>query len=262
MPVPSIFLSHNREDKPFARRLADDLRRASITVWLDEAEIRLGDSIIEKIEAGLHGSQYLGVILSPASVRSPWVKEELRAVLHQQITTRSRTVLPLLYRQCEIPAFLIDRLYADFTSPENYSFTLRQLLNRIDPSFVSPHFVSSEELQELLDRIPDPLERRSVFQPRTDEEDIEFASSNSIDLSELESKTPWPKPKLYSALRELIKTRRVELFLFKGVLDGGHAEIPAGASFVLPMIFKGSLPPKLRSSDEEIEEVLANLERG
>ncbi|MBK7809545.1 MAG: toll/interleukin-1 receptor domain-containing protein [Saprospiraceae bacterium] len=66
----SIFLSHNREDKEFVRHLALDLRRAGIIAWLDEAEIKPGDSIIDKIEDGLKGSKYLAVILSPTSVNS------------------------------------------------------------------------------------------------------------------------------------------------------------------------------------------------
>jgi hypothetical protein len=44
--VPSIFLSHSSADKPFARRLAGDLRARGVRVWLDEAEIGIGDSLI------------------------------------------------------------------------------------------------------------------------------------------------------------------------------------------------------------------------
>ena len=96
----SIFLSHNREDKEFVRQLGQDLRRAGITAWLDEAEIKPGDSIIDKIEEGLKGSKHLAVILSPDSVNSSWVKKELRALLYQQITLNNKTVIPLLYKKC------------------------------------------------------------------------------------------------------------------------------------------------------------------
>jgi len=256
MQDTSIFLSHNREDKEFVRQLAEDLRRAGITAWLDEAEIEPGDSIIDKIEEGLHGSKYLAIILSPTSVNSSWVKRELRTVLHQQITLGNKTVIPLLYKKCEIPQFLIDILYVDFTDTKNYSFALRQLLHTLDPSFSAPVFVSSRELQDLLDKIPNPTKNRSVFQPTTNKEHIDYVSSNSIDISELEAKTPWAKPKIYAALRELIKEHRIEIFLFKGKLEGN-----AGQSFVLPLVFKGLLPPQLRSSDEETEKLLLLLER-
>ena len=261
MQKTSIFLSHNKEDKTFVRQLAEDLGRAGIIAWLDEAEIKPGDSIIEKIEEGLHGSKYLAVILSPSSVNSSWVKRELRAVLHQQITINSKTVIPLLYKQCEIPLFLVDTLYIDFTDTENYSLALRLLLHRIDPAFNAPHVVTIEELQELIDKIPNPIRSRSLFQSRSNEEDIDFVTSNSIDISELESKIPWSRPKIYSAIRELIKTHRIELFLFKGITGGEHPDIPAGSKFVLPLIFKGLMAPHLRSTDEEIEKILTDLER-
>jgi hypothetical protein len=42
--MSSIFLSHAFEDKQFARKLAKDLRQAGHIVWIDEAEIKVGDS--------------------------------------------------------------------------------------------------------------------------------------------------------------------------------------------------------------------------
>jgi hypothetical protein len=47
--MSSIFLSHNHADKPFVRRLAQDLQAAGARVWLDEAEMLIGDSLIKKI---------------------------------------------------------------------------------------------------------------------------------------------------------------------------------------------------------------------
>lgn len=156
MSSASIFLSHNKEDKEFVRRLADDLRRAGVTAWVDEAEIRIGDSIIRKIQEGIVGSEYLGVVLSPNSVSSRWVQEELNSVMNLQITGQGKTVLPLLYRSCEIPLFLRDKVYADFTGSNNYEFVLRQLLSRIDPSFMSPIFVSRSDHRKFIENAPDP----------------------------------------------------------------------------------------------------------
>ena len=49
----SIFLSHNSQDKPFTKRLARDLDNHEVKYWLDEAEIKIGDSLIEKIRSGI-----------------------------------------------------------------------------------------------------------------------------------------------------------------------------------------------------------------
>lgn len=46
--MPSIFLSHSSGDKPMVRKIADGLRQQGIRVWIDEAEIHIGESLIQK----------------------------------------------------------------------------------------------------------------------------------------------------------------------------------------------------------------------
>jgi hypothetical protein len=121
-----VFLSHNSQDKDAARRIAVDLRARGIEVSFDAFEMRVGDSLIEKIQQGISESGYLAVLLSPHSVASPWVTKELNTVLMQDITAKSIKVLPLLYRDCEVPLFLKEKLYADFRS--SYEGGLNELL--------------------------------------------------------------------------------------------------------------------------------------
>jgi hypothetical protein len=128
----SIFLSHNWHDKPFARRLAADLSRLGVSVWVDEAEIQLGDSLIEKIRVGIDGTDFVAVILSPDSIQSPWVQHEIDVAMNQEIEGKAVKVLPLLYRQCELPGFLKGKLYADFSDESKYASSLRVLLRRLE----------------------------------------------------------------------------------------------------------------------------------
>lgn len=131
MPQPSIFLSHNHRDKPFARTLAQDLRAMGVRVWLDEAEIKVGESLIAKVSAAIDEMRYLGVVLSPNSVNSRWVKEELNQALTRQLSERDTSVLPIMLADCQIPGFLRDRLYADFRDLGDYDNALRRLLASI-----------------------------------------------------------------------------------------------------------------------------------
>jgi len=94
--MSSIFLSHNHDDKPFVRRLAQDLQEAGARVWLDEAEMMIGDSLIEKIRQGIDEMEYLGVILSQNSVKSEWVKREVDVAMNQEIEGKRVKVLPLV----------------------------------------------------------------------------------------------------------------------------------------------------------------------
>ncbi|MBN1219741.1 MAG: toll/interleukin-1 receptor domain-containing protein, partial [Anaerolineae bacterium] len=111
----SIFLSHNRKDKPFVRKLSERLQAHGIRTWVDEAEMRLGDSLLSKIETAIQECEYLGVVLSPHSVASKWVRREVNIALNEEIHGNRVKVLPLLYQPCDIPGFLADKMYADFT---------------------------------------------------------------------------------------------------------------------------------------------------
>ena len=52
MPI-GVFLSHNHADKPFVRQLANDLESHGLAYWLDEAEIKVGESLVQKIREGI-----------------------------------------------------------------------------------------------------------------------------------------------------------------------------------------------------------------
>ena len=128
---PSIFLSHTCADKDFVWRLASDLKKAGAKVWVDDAEIMIGDSLIQKIQAAISEMDYLGVVLSPEAVSSGWVKKELEIALTQEIENHRVKVLPIKYKDCELPPFLAAKLYADFTKQEFYLSSLTKILQRL-----------------------------------------------------------------------------------------------------------------------------------
>lgn len=104
---------------------------AGVRVWIDEAELGIGDSLIEKISEGVSSVDFLAVVLSPDAVASRWVQKEVEIAMNREISGRSLTVLPLLYKNCKLPLFLEGKVYADFTEPTNYNYTLRLLLQRL-----------------------------------------------------------------------------------------------------------------------------------
>jgi len=127
-----LFLSHTHADKPFVRELKKKLEKRGVgKVWLDEAELMLGDSLQQKIAEGIKKTKYFGVVLSPASIKSNWVKKELEIAMNREIETDKVVVLPLLYQPCELPSFLQGKLYADFTTPTAYKNALAKLLQRL-----------------------------------------------------------------------------------------------------------------------------------
>jgi hypothetical protein len=133
--MPSIFLSHTSSDKPFVRKLAIDLELQGVRSWIDEAEIRVGDSLIEKIRGGIDEMTHVAVILSPSAIASPWVQREVDVAMNQEIAGRIIKVLPVLYQQCNLPGFLLGKLYADFTDSSKYCEALERFVRSIGVVF-------------------------------------------------------------------------------------------------------------------------------
>ncbi len=137
-----FFLSHSSKDKQFVARLANDLRLHQIEVWYDDWELSWGDSILEKIQKGITESEFIVVILSPDSVNSKWVKEELNAALIIELERQSVFILPILYKDCEIPAFLRDKKYIDFRG--DYEVAFHQVLDFYRQVRAEPVYLNAE----------------------------------------------------------------------------------------------------------------------
>lgn len=135
-----MFLCHSSQDKPFVRRLAVDLGNQGIGYWLDEAELNVGDSLIEKLRLAIDEVDYLIAVISPASVASPWVARELDVAMTQEILGRRVKVMPLLLEKCELPGFLPGKVYADFTEESTYLPRFQSLVRSIGIVFSQSSF--------------------------------------------------------------------------------------------------------------------------
>ena len=126
-----IFISYNQKDKEFVDRLASNLVRMKHNVWMDRWELKVGDSITEKVESALTDSSAVIVIISKNSIESGWCRRELSAALVREIDEKRSILLPCRIDDCEMPLFLKDKLYADFiTNPD-------QALNDLDTALAT-----------------------------------------------------------------------------------------------------------------------------
>lgn len=111
---PVVFLSHAHTDKPVVRQVAEGLKHHGIDVWIDEAELSLGDSLVNRIERGLDSADFVAFFLSRASVKSQWARQELNVAISRQVSgDRRAIVIPILLDDSEIPALLRDVMYLD-----------------------------------------------------------------------------------------------------------------------------------------------------
>jgi TIR domain len=104
-----VFLSYAREDADFALHLATDLRADEVDLWVDQLDIPPGAIWDREVQRALEVCSHLLVVLSPASVDSDNVMNEVHFALD-----KSKSVVPALYKQCDIPFRLRRFHYVDF----------------------------------------------------------------------------------------------------------------------------------------------------
>jgi len=91
-----VFLSHASEDKDaIARPLYQALIEADLTVWFDEAVLRLGDKLRRKIDEGLARCNYGVVIISPNFLDKEWPQREIDGLAAREIAGGKTMILPV-----------------------------------------------------------------------------------------------------------------------------------------------------------------------
>ncbi len=169
-----IFISYNRADEAWARQLATRLehelwRDRKLRVFFAPWDIKPGESIPERLEYAIPRSRKVGLILSPESVQSEWVKVERYVTHYIDINERLKRLIPLYRRACVIPPFLSYINYLDFQDDAKFEDSYRILLATIkDEPLPRGEQTPSSSAAPLPRAIPRPP--TTGFVPRLDAE--------------------------------------------------------------------------------------------
>jgi tetratricopeptide (TPR) repeat protein len=197
--MKTVFISYSSFDRTFAEKLSADLRDMGIGVWFDQWEIKVGDSLVEKIAKGIEENDFLAVVLSPASLESNWVNKELRTALYREIEQKSVFVLPILLSNCDLPLFLKEKKYADFR--ENYEAGLKQILNVI----LKDDFKSNKSLDMQLADFH--VKKALEFEENSDFKEAQSAYEKAINTCPTYDEPHLHLGVLYSKTNNLLKAK-------------------------------------------------------
>ncbi|MFC7381856.1 toll/interleukin-1 receptor domain-containing protein [Sphaerisporangium rhizosphaerae] len=114
--MANVFVSHRSADLDEAVKLSMELRKRGHTVWLDEWKIDIGDSIVERINEGLTGSNNLVLCYSGTGSVSPWIGREWMSALARRLNGADIRLLPVRLTGGEPPAILADLKYVDLVA--------------------------------------------------------------------------------------------------------------------------------------------------
>jgi len=110
-----VFLSHNGEDKPAVRELAQALEKRGLKPWLDENELVPGQPWQEALEKSIVETASAVVLVGPDGL-GPWETLEMRASLSLFVESR-KPVIPVLLPGCgdqpNLPLFLTQFTWVD-----------------------------------------------------------------------------------------------------------------------------------------------------
>ncbi|WP_411894338.1 toll/interleukin-1 receptor domain-containing protein [Winogradskyella sp. A2] len=111
MSAETIFVSYSSKDRPFALGLVKELQNLGADVWIDQLGIGLGENWDNAIEEALEKSETFMLILSPTSVESPNVQDEVSIAINTQ-----KKMVPILIEECKLPMRWQRRQYADLAN--------------------------------------------------------------------------------------------------------------------------------------------------
>src|SRR5438270_6586903 len=120
----TYFLSYSRSDERFALRLAKDLRAHGVAMWVDQLDIRPSEHWDRAIERAVSASRGLVVILSPRSVASDNVADEISFAIDS-----GKSVLPVMIEKCVLPLRITRMHVVDATG--SFDRALRQCLEAL-----------------------------------------------------------------------------------------------------------------------------------
>ncbi len=94
--MTDIFISYKRDDRNYAKKIAEQLISKGYKVWWD-IELLPGDQFADEINIVLKEAKLIIVLWTPESIQSNWVKSEAT------IGLKNNTLLPVNLRETEVP---------------------------------------------------------------------------------------------------------------------------------------------------------------
>ncbi|CAG1064446.1 hypothetical protein BAC1_00002 [uncultured bacterium] len=148
-----VFISYASEDRAtVAKPIAELLTGLGIRVWFDQYELKVGDSLIQKLDEGLSKCKYGIVILSHSFFEKYFTKHELAGLIQREVNC-GKVILPVWVgiNETQIRQYspsLADRIAARWD--EGIETVVVKLIEVIKPEAIDAlfkrHIVALQEL--------------------------------------------------------------------------------------------------------------------
>jgi hypothetical protein len=125
------FISHASEDKEsVARPLAEKLTNRGFTIWYDEFQLKVGDSLRRSIDRGLASSRFGIVVLSPFFFAKNWPQYELDGLVAKEMVG-GKVILPLWHKVSKDEVMSFSPTLADRVALSTASHSIDELAEKL-----------------------------------------------------------------------------------------------------------------------------------
>ena len=90
------FISHSSKDKPFVRKLKEDLNFNEVETWLDEDELKPGDKLYDTLILSLQSSSHFLIVLSNNIKNSHWIDTEINEAISSLDKKIIKKIIPII----------------------------------------------------------------------------------------------------------------------------------------------------------------------
>jgi hypothetical protein len=128
-----VFISHASEDKDaVVRALAHALdEEHGLRVWYDEFELRIGDSLRRKIDAGIARTRFGVVVPSHAFFAKGWSGYELDGLVVRELSGGKQIILPLWHNISKDEIIAKSQSLADKVALQTVTSTIDEIAEQI-----------------------------------------------------------------------------------------------------------------------------------
>lgn len=125
--VRDVFISHASEDKEdIAEPLASELRALGLSVWYDDYELKIGDSLRRKIDSGITHSRFGIVILSQSFFDKGWTNYELDGLVTRSVGGE-QILLPIWHKVSKSEVMQYSASLVDHVARSTTQFTPEEI---------------------------------------------------------------------------------------------------------------------------------------
>jgi hypothetical protein len=139
-PRKTCFLSYARADEHFALRFANDLHSLGASMWMDQLDLRPSEHWDRAIERAIRACSAVILILSPRSVASDNVADEISLAINS-----GKPVIPVMIEPCNLPLRITRMHLVDAT--KDYQTALMECFAEIGSDSLARKLVTAAPVE-------------------------------------------------------------------------------------------------------------------